>query len=316
MAKWIKAKRLSAFTSFAYGGNPAWIILGADGLSDDTMRRLAHDLNPLSDTAFVLKEETKEADVFLRFFTGSGEINFSGHTAVATYFALSGENIVKMVEPVTMVRQRTKAGIQQVELRVQNEKVTRVTVLLAKPNYMEVEVNPNIVAKTLGLTANDIAVSGLPFDVIACGFYDLIVPLKKLDDVKRISPNFALMDSMCTRFGVQGVVVFCMETFEPGSHAFMRHFAPVLGVNEDPISGASAGSLGCYLIRNRLIEPGSFSRIVIEQGYMQQRRGKVYVHIECTRDQILRVKVGGHSVLTFTGYVLAPDDDLFKTVSV
>jgi len=97
-----------------------------------------------------------------------------------------------------------------------------------------------------------------------------------------------------------------METFEAGDTAFLRHFAPSLGVNEDPISGASAGSLGCYLIRNRLIEESNFSRIIIEQGYLQERQGKVYVHVDCTRDQILRVKVGGNAVLTFSGYILKP----------
>jgi len=55
-----------------------------------------------------------------------------------------------------------------------------------------------------------------------------------------------------------------------------------------------------------LIEPTNFSRIVIEQGYLQNRQGKVYVHVEMSHDQILRVKVGGNTVLTFTGYILTP----------
>jgi len=298
---------MSAFTSLPYAGNPAWVVLGAENLSDRQMQKLAYDLNPLSDTAFVLPESTKEADIFLRFFTGSGEVNFSGHAAVATYFALSGEKILPIQEPKTTIRMRTKAGIQQVEVRVKGDKITRTTVLLSKPNYMTIDINPVAVAKFLGLTPSDLAATGLPFDIISVGFFDLIVPLKRLDDLRNIQPNFSLMDSFCTRLGIQGVVVFCMETFEAGDTAFMRHFAPSLGVNEDPISGASAGSLGCYLIRNKLIEPSNFSRIMIEQGYLQERQGRVYVHIECTRDQILRVKVGGNAVLTFTGYILTPE---------
>jgi trans-2,3-dihydro-3-hydroxyanthranilate isomerase len=306
MAHWVKAKRMSAFTTIPYSGNPAWVILGSENLSDETMRKLANDLNPLSDTAFVLPEETKEADVYLRFFTGSGEVSFSGHAAIATYFALGGEKILPFKEPKTSIKQRTKAGIQQVELRVRGEKVTRATVLLAKPNYMELDINPIPVAKFLGLTPNDLAASGLPFDVISAGFFDLIVPIKTLEIMQNINPNFSLMDSFCTRLSIHGVIVFCTETFEAGDNAFMRHFAPSLGVNEDPISGASAGSLGCYLVRQKMIEPSTFSRIIIEQGYLQNRQGKVYVHIECTRDQILRVKLGGHAVLTFSGYILIP----------
>lgn len=306
MAKWIKAKRMSAFTSTPYCGNPAWVIMGAESLNDEQMRRLANDLNPLSDTAFVLPEATTEADIYLRFFTGSGEVNFSGHAAIATYFALGGEKVLSIKEPQMMVRQRTKAGVQQVELRVKGDKITRATILLAKPNYLEVDANPVAVAKFLGLTANDIATATLPLEAISVGFFDLIVPVKSLQIMENINPNFSLMDSFCTRLGIQGVIAFCRETFEAGDTAFMRHFAPSLGVNEDPISGASAGSLGCYLIRHNLIEPTTFSRIVVEQGYLHNHQGRVYVHIECTRDQILRVKVGGNAVLTFTGYILTP----------
>lgn len=306
MTKWVKAKRMSAFTSLPYAGNPAWVIIGADDLTDDAMRRLASDLNPLSDTAFVLPEKTKEADIHLRFFTGDGEINFSGHASIATYFALGGENVVKMEEPETTIRQRTKAGIQTVELRIKGDKVTRATITLTKPNYLDVEIGAVQVARMLGLTANDLKAGDLPIEVISTGFNDLIVPVRSMNEMRHINPDFTFMDSISTRLGIHGVIVYCQETFDVGDTAFMRHFAPSVGVNEDPISGAAAGSLGCYLIRHKLIEPANFSRIIIEQGYLQNRQGKVYVHVETTRDQILRVKVGGNTVLTFTGYILTP----------
>jgi len=305
MAKWVKAKKLSAFTSIPYGGNPAWVVIGAEELTDEGMKMLARDLNPLSDTAFTLPESTTEADIYLRFFSGTGEISFSGHASIATYFALSGENVLQLKEPEATIRQRTKAGLQFVDLRVKGDKVTRATLTLTKPNYLDVTINPVHIARFLGIAASDITNTSLPFDVISTGFYDLIIPIKSLNEMRNINPDFAFMDSFCTRLGIQGVIVFCMETLDIGDTAFMRHFAPSLGIHEDPVSGASAGSLGCYLMRHKLIEPANFSRIIIEQGYLQNRPGKVYVHIECTHDQILRVKVGGNAILTFTGYILA-----------
>ncbi|MEO0142462.1 MAG: PhzF family phenazine biosynthesis protein, partial [candidate division WOR-3 bacterium] len=296
MPKWVKAKRLSVFTSIPYGGNPAWVIIGAEGVSEEDLRQVASDLNPISDTAFVLPETTSEADIYLRFFTGSGEINFSGHASIATYFALSGENILNLKEPETTIRQRTKAGIQFVDLRVKENKITRATMTLAKPNYLDIEPNPLQLARVLGISQSELGLANLPFDVISTGFYDLIVPVKSLETVKNLKPDFTFMNNFCIRLGIQGIIVFCLETFEPGDTAFMRHFAPVLGINEDPISGAAAGSLGCYLIRKKLVEPSNFSRIIIEQGYLQNRQGKVYVHIESSRDQIYRVKVGGNAI--------------------
>ncbi|MEO0137227.1 MAG: PhzF family phenazine biosynthesis protein [candidate division WOR-3 bacterium] len=306
MAKWVKAKRLSVFTSNPYAGNPAWVVMGADDIKDEDLKLLANDLNPVSDTAFVLSEQTHEADIYLRFFTGSGEINFSGHASIAAYFALSGENILNLKEPETTVRQRTKAGIQIVDLRVKDNKITRATMTLAKPNYLDIEVNPVQLSRILGISQHDLLAANLPFDIISTGYYDLIVPIKSLEIMKNIKPDFTFMNNFCIRLGIHGIIVFCMETFEPGDTVFMRHFAPVVGINEDPISGAAAGSVGCYLIRKNLIEPSNFSRIIVEQGYLQNRQGKVYVHVECSRDQIYRVKVGGNAVLTFTGYILAP----------
>ncbi len=306
MPRWVKVKRVCAFTTVAYAGNPAWIVLDAQGMSDEHMQQLAGDISPHTDTAFVLPENTHEADLNLRFFTGAGEVPFSGHATVAAYFALSGEDTLALNEPTMTVKQRTKAGIQQVDLRITDGSVTRTTVLLAPPRYLDDDVNPTTVARLLGIAPNDMADTGFPFDVISCGYYDLIVPMKSIADLQRIRPDFQLMSTCCTRWGVYGVTVYCLETFESGDTAFMRHFSPTLGVDEEPISGASAGTLGCHLIRRKLVEPKNFTRMIIEQGYLGRHRGKVYVHIECTRDHILRVRVGGCGVLTFTGYMLTP----------
>jgi len=307
VAKWLKIKRMSAFTSIPYAGNSVWVILGAHELSDAEMKRLASTLDPGADVAFVLADNTNEADIALKFYNGTSEINFSGHAAVAAYYALSGEDILSFKEPETKIRQRTKVGIQTVKLRTQENKVTRVTMSLSKPNFMDIDINPLHVARFLGLTVNEILSSGLPLEVISTGFFDLIVPLKSLNDIRNINPNFSLMDSFCTRLGIQGVVTFSREVFDTADIAFMRHFAPALGINEEPLSGAAAGSLGCYFIRHQLVKTvDNFVRMVIEQGDLQHKSARVYVHIESTHDQILRVKVGGNSVLTFSGYILTP----------
>ncbi|MBE0432452.1 PhzF family phenazine biosynthesis protein [candidate division WOR-3 bacterium] len=306
MPSWIKAKRFSVFTTLPYGGNPAWVVLGTEKLTDQDMLTLASDLNPSSDTAFVSPDPTTEADISLRFFNGKNEVNFSSHAAIATYFALNGEDMVKLKEPETIVKQRTKTGINPVHLRVKEEKVTRATITLSKPTNLDLEINLTLVARFLGLEREDLTAAGLPMDVTSTGFYDLIIPLRSLKDVRNVTPNFTLMDSFCVRLGISGVIVFCRQSFDIDSTAFMRHFAPSIGVNENPISGLAAGTLGCYLHRHKIVEAANFSRMIIEQGHLQQKQGKVYVHLETTRGQIFRVKIGGSAVLTFTGYITTP----------
>jgi trans-2,3-dihydro-3-hydroxyanthranilate isomerase len=306
MSCWIKAKKYSTFTSLPYGGNPAWVVLASEELTDQEMLTLASDLNPVSDTVFVFPEPTAEADICLRFFNGKNEINFSSHSAIATYFALSGEGLLALKDPITMIKQRTKSCINTVELRVEGELINRATITLAKPAYLDMEVSSTLVSRFLGLSETDITAAGLPMDVISTGFYDLVIPLRSLKDMRNIRPNFSLMDSCCVRLGISGVIVFCLQKFDVESTAFMRHFTPSIGINENPISGLAAGTLGCYLIRHKLVDEANFSRMIIEQGHLQQKQGKVYVHIETTRGQIFRVKIGGNAVLTFTGYIITP----------
>jgi len=306
MPSWIKAKRFSAFTALPYGGNPAWVVMGAEDLADREIQTIASDLNPNSDTAFVFSESTAEADIFLRFFNGKHEVNFSSHAAIATYFALSAEGVLKLKEPETIIKQRTKTGINSVELRVEGERITRATITLAKPSYLDLEINPALVARFLGLSQADVTGAGLPMDVVSTSFYDLVVTVRSLKEMRNIVPNFSLMDSFCVRLGINGIIVFCRQTFDVESTAFMRHFTPSTGINENPISGLAAGSLGCYLLKHKMLEPANFSRIIIEQGHLQQKQGKVYVYLETTRGQIYRVKIGGNAVITFTGYILTP----------
>lgn len=304
--KWLKAKRLCSFTGIPYAGNPAWVILGADELSDEFMAKLAGELNPISDAAFVMKEGSSEADICIRFFSVGGEVLFSGHATVAAYFGLEGEGLIDLKEPECEIRQRSKGGIQHIEVRTENGRVRRVTMKLALPRYMEVDYSLPVLARMLGLTPSEISSSGLNPEVVSTGMYDLIVPVESLNQLIDLKPDFNLMSRFCTRVGISGIQVFTLETNE-GSMASVRHFAPALGINEDPVSGAACGALACYLLKNSIIKTEDFNRLIIEQGYALGRPGKVYVHIRLHRGAISEVKVGGQAVTTFVGSILIPD---------
>ncbi|MFN3394770.1 MAG: PhzF family phenazine biosynthesis protein, partial [Candidatus Thermochlorobacter sp.] len=48
-----KLKHIDAFTDRAFTGNPAAVIMHAEGLSEEEMQKIAREMN-LSETAFVL----------------------------------------------------------------------------------------------------------------------------------------------------------------------------------------------------------------------------------------------------------------------
>lgn len=304
--KWVTTKRISTFTDVPYAGNPAWVIIGVDASEDDKkLLKLTSELNPISDTVFV-SPVVEDADLYLRFFSQCEEINFSGHGTIATYFALEGENVLQFSEPITLLKQKTKSGVQTLELRVKDGKVERVTVSLSPPQFISMKLELKQIATCLNITPVDISDVAYPIGIVSFGLTDLIIPVKSLDLLLDIKPNFQLMKNFCERFFINGVVVYSMETIDEKHTAHMRHFAPTIGINEEPVSGASGASLGGYLVHNQIIPLGDMTRLVVEQGNSMQRPGLVYIHVHGYKNQILRVTFGGQGIVTFEGRILLP----------
>ena len=76
---------VSAFGMNETGGNPAGIVLEAEGLSDSQMLHIAAEVG-LSETAFLFSSDS--CDFLLRFFTPAAEVDLCGHATIATYSLL------------------------------------------------------------------------------------------------------------------------------------------------------------------------------------------------------------------------------------
>jgi PhzF family phenazine biosynthesis protein len=303
---WLNTKRLSTFTRAPYAGNPAWVVFGADMPDDDKkLLKLARELNPLSDTTFIFPGDN-DADFLFRFFSPSSEIRFSGHGTVAAYFAMEDSGLIKFVEPITTIRQKTKTGLQNVEIRIRDKAIERVTVSLPPPRFLELQVEIKTIANFLNISPVDILDTNFPVRVVEAGHGELLVPFKSLDQLLEIEPNFTLMKNYCLRFNLTSVIVFAMQTRDKESNVHMRNFAPVIGINEDPASGGASTSLGFYLVQNNIVPREEVTRIVVEQGYAMQRPGLIYVHVHTISKDIIRVTFGGNAVVTFEGRVLVP----------
>lgn len=303
---WLKTKRISTFTRVPYAGNPAWVIYGFDALEDDRkLLKLASELNPLSDTTFIFTDEG-DADISLRFFSQSSEVKFSGHGTIAAYLAMENEDFIKLTEPMTLIKQKTKLGIQPIELRVKDKKIQRVTVLLPVPRWVSMPFEIKSISKFLGISPIDISDTGYPIKAVESGYLEVILPIKSLELLLDLKPNFQLMKSYCERFSITGIVAYTRETRDKNSTVHLRHFAPVVGINEDPASGGASASLGYYLVQTGIVPTEEITRIVVEQGHSMQRPGLIYVHIHTYKKEILRVAFGGQGVVTFEGRVVLP----------
>ncbi len=305
--KWLTTKMVSTFTDVAYGGNPAWVVTGIDvDEKESKLLRLARELNPVSDTVFVFPGDN-ECELALRFFSRSEEISFSGHGTIAAYYAIEDQKLVNLTEPVCMVRQKTRSGIQSIELRLQHQEIQRVTVSVAVPQFISSTLDIRQIALFLGVPQVAITDTNQPLGIVAVsGCNEIIVPIDNCETMLQMKPNFPVMKSFCSRLQLTGVIAYCLSAMEKDNTAHIRHFAPAVGITEDPVSGAASAALGAFLIHNRLIPVEETTRLIIEQGYAMQRPGVVYVHVHTYKNQILKVAFGGQAVITFEGRIMLP----------
>ena len=83
--------QIDAFASKAFEGNPAAVMPLAAWLADDVLQAIAAE-NNLSETAFLLPDESAASDFELRWFTPAAEVALCGHATLASgHFVLSSD---------------------------------------------------------------------------------------------------------------------------------------------------------------------------------------------------------------------------------
>ena len=78
---------VDAFSPEPLRGNPAAVVLDAEGLEPGRMQRLAAEFN-LSETVFLLPASRPDADYAVRIFTPRAELPFAGHPTLAAAFTV------------------------------------------------------------------------------------------------------------------------------------------------------------------------------------------------------------------------------------
>ena len=195
----IKVYTLNAFTDDVSGGNPAGVVLEADNLSKNQMQDIAKKVG-FSETAFVMKSDV--ADFRVRFFTPSNEVDLCGHATIATFKLLL---LTERIHTGTY-KQETLAGILSVEALADGGILMEQSI----PEYCDI-LSPEEIAKSLGLDVDELEDS-LPIQVVSTGLKDIIVPVKSLDALKKIKPDFEAITDLSRRYDSVGYHVFTTQS--------------------------------------------------------------------------------------------------------
>lgn len=292
--------QIDVFTDTPFGGNPAAVILTPSSLEESDMQKIAQEMN-VRETVFVMNSTV--ADHRFRYMTPSGEIDFSGHATIAAFHALIDKGLVELHQDETMVSFETIAGVLSADI-VKNEtsRMHEVQITHQKPRFLDT-YDPNEFNEALGITLADIDRLS-PMQTVTTGIPLLVVPLSTMKALERVDCDWNRLIELQNGSDFTSICVFSKQTLDETSDARVRHFAPSLGVNEDPVSGAAAACVASYLIRYGIMDVNiPVTSIVVEQGHLAGRPGRAYVEVTGDKDNIELVKVSGTGVVMMKGVI-------------
>ncbi|MBP0002543.1 MAG: PhzF family phenazine biosynthesis protein [Cyanobacteria bacterium SBC] len=253
--------QIDAFTDRPYSGNPAAVCVLDRPAETDWMQQVAAEMN-LSETAFLLPE----SDGFrLRWFTPTVEVDLCGHATLASAHALWELDRAK---PTDTLRFHTRSGVltatrdgDWIELDFPASPVVQV------PKSIEL-------IEALGVSPVFVGESVLKY---------VLMEVETEAEVRQLQPDFVKLKL----FPIHGVIVTSASDSE---YDFIsRFFAPMMGIDEDPVTGSAHCCLAPYwgrkLKKMQLV------------GYQASSRGGV---VRVRRDGE-RVVLGGRAVTVLRG---------------
>ena len=270
-------KQIDVFSSIALKGNPVAVVLNADSLSDAQMADFARWTN-LSETTFVLKPQSPEADYRLRIFTTLNELPFAGHPTLGSCHAwLEAGGVPRGQEIV----QECAAGL--IRLRRQAGQLAFTAPPLLRTGAVEGDLLQRI-CRGLGIEAQ--AVVQARWVDNGPGWVALM--LRDREQVLALEPDYSQLLGLSI-----GVVAPWQPELDGDEAQFeVRAFCAGEGMPEDPVTGSLNAGLAQWLIGAGLAP----AHYVASQGTAMGRAGRV--SIEQIGEDIW---VGGPAVTCISG---------------
>jgi trans-2,3-dihydro-3-hydroxyanthranilate isomerase len=266
-------------------GNPLAVLLDADDWPVHRMQALAAELG-ISETVVVLPP-AQDGDARLRIFTPARELPVAGHPLVGAAWVLHAAGRIGGA-----ARLETPAGVVAVRVR------GAVATADLGPATAGGEVDADEVAAALGVAGRTAGAAR----VWGVGIPQLLLPLADGAALRGAVPGHAALRELGGRDGWLGVSAYAPPRAEGGRTVVdVRHFAPLGGVPEDPVTGSAAGALAARLAAEGLGAPGAGVSLVVRQRTAEGRGGEVAVRVGAGGADAGRVQVGGRVVPLFEG---------------
>ncbi|MFC1540106.1 PhzF family isomerase [Gemmatimonadota bacterium] len=287
--------QVDAFTSTRFEGNPAGVVINADGLTETQMQAIARELNN-AETAFILHPTAPDHDVWIRFFTPTTEVPSCGHATIAAHFV----HAIEYDLPTCTIQQRIGIGILPVDL-IKDDSGYRVIMTQGNIEISDIDDEglEKKMVRELGLSTSDLD-ERCPIQIASTGHSKVMVGIRSRDTLHALQPALASLTNISMELGCNGYFVFTLDSDDDDILTHGRMFAPAIGIPEDPVTGNANGPLGAYLVHHNLLEAidGTVT-FKGKQGEAMGRPGIATVSVEVKDGKPVKVKVGGDATIAF-----------------
>ena len=287
--------QVDSFTTEKFKGNPAGVVVNADGLNEADMLMIARELNN-SETAFVFSPDGLDHDIKIRYFTPLTEVPVCGHATIAAHFVRA----IELGLGSTTVIHRISIGRLPVEISRQNGNYSIIMTQgdITFERYLN-ETQQRTLLQALGLETKDLD-ERCPIEIVSTGHSKVLIGVKYRNKLDMLAPDLSMLKGLSKEIGCNGYFVFTLDSQMSGVLTHGRMFAPAIGIAEDPVTGNANGPLGAYLVKHRLANfEGEIFQFRGEQGSAIGRSGIIEVYVKVLKNEPVQVKIGGNAVIVF-----------------
>lgn len=292
---------VASFTDTPFQGNPAGVFFDDDAsLTDTEMQKMAGEVS--LESAFV-RPGKEDGEFRLRYFTGVCEVPFCGHDTVATAVVLAQTRRINGRDSVVF-----ETTVNRIRTTISQQEDGRFSVTLFQgfPYLLRPfrgKATAHQIAKILGCSDAEIGIPGLPIQRASTGTPWLYVPVSSRAAVDRTPTDFAAIAALSRKWETFGLYVFTLEQ-DSQNHpqVWSRCYAPIAGLNEDPVTGSASGALGGYLAVYGVLSDKTPS-LTAYQGFAGGRGGTAQI----TFKPGIGISVTGTATVVAEGAFTLPD---------
>lgn len=287
---------VDAFTNEAFKGNPAGVVPDAKRLNDEKMQMIARELNT-SETAFVIS--TDRSTYEMRYFSPHKEIEFCGHSTLATFYVLALRGYIIAIEsgvkPVYISTNNMKI---QVDVHFYNYEIENIVVKMGTPVEIGVIEDRKSLLDALNLQAQDIDEKFKDIKIISLGDKYIFIPISSKEKLDNIKINRERLRALLEEWDIFGIHLFYFPE-KNSNTVFTRNFSLVTYLREEPATATANGALIYLLKKEGFIEK---DKITALQGEAIGRDSYLYCAIK-ERDGKYGVEVGGEGKVVVEGII-------------